>query len=237
MAAFREVVTGRSARLLAEALDRFALARQFAADATDDGGGDATTEHSFHEPLGITAPVVVATSKSRFVAAVGGELDLGNDWVGRQDWLREVVREAAKPLQIDPSGRAFPMGAWSGFDYARWIALGAPQDDSYFAFGIASRWAIDGRTPVWIQVNSGTGGWSTVEVRVTSSVLANTMELEAELAGRESTRLWIPVEAPAYLERETLIAHFVAQGREFRKVIVSADEPQPNPAIPLSFGR
>lgn len=144
MGAFREVVTGRSARLLAEALERFPLARLFAADSAEDGGGDPTSEHSFHEDLGITGPIVATVAKSRLVPAVGGDLDLGDEWIGRQDGLREVVREAAKQLQIDPTAHALPMGARSGFDYARWIYLGSPDRDTYFAFGIASRWAIDG---------------------------------------------------------------------------------------------
>lgn len=78
-------------------------------------------------------------------------------------------------------------------------------------------------TPDWMQVNSGSGGWSTVDVRITASPLAKTMERETELPAREHTRLWIPVGAPAYLGRESLIAHFVAQGREFRYVVAGAD--------------
>ncbi|WP_104130426.1 hypothetical protein [Cryobacterium sp. N21] len=150
---------------------------------------------------------------------VAGELDLGDEWVGRQEWLKEVVREAAKQLQLEPSGRALPMGPRSGFDYARWILIGEPEPDTYFAFGIASRRA-DRRTPIWMQVNSGTGGWPTVDVRVTASALA---QRETELPGRAHTSLWIPVDAPAYLERDALIAHVVAQGRAFRDVVAGAE--------------
>lgn len=94
---------------------------------------------------------------------------------------------------------------------------------TWFAVGLAPWRESESGSPFWIQVNSSTDEWETVEVRLRGSSLSEVIQVEQ---GDDDgvTRIWIPLSATPELGWNELLQQLVDQAIPIREVITGASD-------------
>ncbi|GAA1771857.1 DUF262 domain-containing protein [Nostocoides vanveenii] len=212
MAQFKALVTGRTARLLDEALNRFPGIQLFAADA-EVLPDDPSAIHEFLEAL------QVSRREPGSVAEVAVDVAAGpSGWDGRDDELAYVAKRVVKKLTT--RSRAFPYRSSPGFVRAAYVWIGEPDDDTHVAIGLTNVFDWVETTPFWLRVHAETGGFETVLARLMASPLAARVVLRPVSEDDHATHAWLPLDAPPHLTWDDLAEHLTAQARRIRAVIV-----------------
>lgn len=229
MQIFREVVTGRTQRLLTEALDRFPEVRLFAEDA-DVRAGDAAAAHEFSDALGFTA-TLASPAVDRTIGPAGGDPAFGPGWQGRQGEMEQVVKDVTAALKNDGT-RSEWSGPRSEFTFARWVQVGTPEDGTYVAVGITPRFLEDTGTPFWLQINSkDTPHFAVAEARLNASQFSGRIRRTSGSSAGDRIRVWIPLDAPDHLRWSSLVVHLLAQSRQVLAVILGGHDSLPNAEV------
>lgn len=212
MSLFRALVTGRTQRLLDEALERFPGIRLFAADA-EVLADDASPPLEFFDVLQLSRHEPRSVADLTTDAAV--EL---SHWDARDDELTYVAKRVVKNLTT--GRRAFPYRSWPGFVRAAYVRIDEPEDNTFVAIGVTSLFDWVETTPFWLRIHADTGGFEIALARLMASPLAEQVVLRPASEGDHATHAWLPLAAPPYLAWDRLADHLTAQARQAIAVIV-----------------
>lgn len=213
---FEEIVNGRTQRLWDEALDRFPMVGDFAADSSVLGS-DGSAVELFWAVLGIRSPPAPAAHV--LSSNADDSIDFGKRWAGRERWLNWLVDEVAKKAKVKPGWRNRASTASDGFDKGWWISTGEPESGTQLGFGMAASRSRDGERPLWAQVNSRTPGWAMVEARILASGLGE-VAIEIDQADPSRRAIWIPLSTPADLAYTETEARVLSELSRVRDIVI-----------------
>ena len=192
MKKFESVVSGRTRRLWAEALERFPRVRDFAFDS-DINAHNSSPAELFWSRLGISQPVATP----RKTSPLGDHTsNLGPAWEGRERWPNWILDEIAKAAKVSNARNARTKPR-DGFMKGWWISTGSPARGTQLGVGLAPDRTSDPISPLWAQVNSRTEGWETVEARILSSELGRIAVVDVDPEDPTAKAIWVPLDTPA----------------------------------------
>jgi hypothetical protein len=195
MTDFRELVTTRSRRLVADALSRFPGAQSFARDATVE-----PTDATSSIPTGLAADLGCEQIKKTLAAASvatasdrsSGEdpessLALNGVWQGYGEQLTWAMMQATKEhARITSSRSESRWKYWGDRSVRRSVPLRGPDPDSEFIVAVDGHRADDSGSPIWFRVRRDSPGYATVRARIRASGFE-------DVAEDGESHVWIPL--------------------------------------------
>ena len=129
----------------------------------------------------------------------------GEGWREREPDLRIIVDQVTTRLS-DPSSRRPPIVHEVGYDPLRYAPGGYSEPGSSCSVGLASRFADQGATPLWLESAKLTPHFADIRARIMTSTFADDVLTD-------DGHLWLPLALPGDLAGPELVDHLVAEVR------------------------
>ena len=129
----------------------------------------------------------------------------GPGWRDRDGDLATLVDQVTRKLR-GPSGGTPPIQHEVGYDPMRYVPAGYRIEGSSCSVGLASRFADEGGSPLWLRYHRATPHFSAI----------NDLVLASEYRGAARTddgHLWLPLTIQPDLAGEVLVDHLTSQVR------------------------
>jgi hypothetical protein len=139
-----------------------------------------------------------------------GGAALGEGWREREEDLRIFVDQVTARLS-DPSSRKLPIVHEAGCDQLRYVPGGYPEPGSFCSVGLASRFADQGATPLWLRYHKITTHFREIRARIMTSAFAEDVRTD-------DGHLWLPLVVTGELAGHELVDHLVAHVRAVHAV-------------------
>lgn len=140
-------------------------------------------------------------------------IDVTRPWPDREEDLRILVDQVTAQLK-DPDGRMPPIVHEPGFDPLRYLPGGYSVQDNHLAVGLASRFADEGTSPLWVRWGKDNSDFSAIRARIMTSTFAND--------GRSNDgHLWLPLAIRPDLAGPDLVENLVAQIRDMQSALAA----------------
>ena len=169
--AFGTLVEARGQRLLKQAIVNVPAAALFAADSgSDPEDPSAIDAADVAHAIGLSDSLLDSLRpKPMPIDGKPAKSDLPGAWFGRDEELQWVVSEATKAHRPADQARSLPGGRGDGFDFRRYVRIGAPERQTHLAVGIVSAFERDTGKLFWAHLRSATPGFEEAVERLESA--------------------------------------------------------------------
>lgn len=135
----------------------------------------------------------------------------GPDWTGRAGDLATLVDQVTQQLR-GPDGKTLPIQHEAGYDPMRYISGGYRLGGSSCSVGLASRFANEGASPLWLRYHRSTPHFSAIS----DAIFRSELRLRVRTDDRH---LWLPLLIRPDLAGEQLVEDLVAQVWDVRRLL------------------
>jgi hypothetical protein len=144
-----------------------------------------------------------------------GDLVPGPSWRARAADLATLVDQVTQKLR-DPASRIPPIQHESGYDPLRYIPGGYRLGGSSCSVGLASRFADEGASPLWLRYHRATPHFAAISDLLLASGLRHSVRTD-------DRHLWLPLNIDPDLPGEMLADHLVDQVKSIQALLASPD--------------
>ena len=180
---------------------------------------DHAVEHLPASPDSLSADLVqlrgLCTALGGLVISPLAHAALGGDWRQRQEDLRTLVDQVTSRLR-NPKGKMPPIIHETGFDPLRYLPGGYVKRGSALAVGLASRFADQGMSPLWVRWHKRTRHYSAIRVRIMASAYRDQVRTD-------DGHLWLPLMLQPEMTGPELVDDLVYQVETMKSVLASSD--------------